>query len=290
MWNTEQKAKVKRQKAKVGARFARRDSRRLLFTFCLLPFAFLLSGCRMDMQDQPKYKTFRAADTKTFPDGQSARPLVEGTVARGHLKDDALFYTGRPEGASATGGGGQAAAGMRASGEQGGATGATTSGGQGTSAAAGQPLGGAQAAANAANAQSRLGGMDVFPPQVVIDEAALRRGQDRFNNYCSMCHGMTGDADGMIVRRGFQRPPSFHDPGLQEPQASAAHFFNVITAGQGAMPSYASMIPPEDRWKIIAYIRALQLSRRVNAGELSADDRGKLSGGAAGGEHGGEQH
>jgi mono/diheme cytochrome c family protein len=129
---------------------------------------------------------------------------------------------------------------------------------------------------------------------VTIDEAALRRGQDRYNNFCSMCHGLTGEGDGMIVRRGFQRPPSLHDPGLQEPQASAAHIFQTITNGLGAMPSYATMIPPEDRWKIVAYLRAMQLSRRVNAGELSADERGRIGApqqhGGAQPARGGEQH
>ena len=289
MWNIK-----KRGSQETGVRRRKAAARRRASLCLLTSVSCLLSaGCRMDMQDQPRYEAFEPGDRKTFPDGQSSRPLVEGTVARGRLKDDALFYTGRPEGAPGTGGGGQAAAGMGAAADQGQPSGSTTSGGQTTSGAAGQPVGGAQAAADAANAQARLSGADVFPPQVTIDEAALRRGQDRFNNFCSMCHGMAGDGDGMIVRRGFQRPPSLHEAGLQEPQASAAHFFTVITAGQGAMPSYASMIPPEDRWKIIAYIRALQLSRRVAAGELSEAERGRLQGGAAAGAeggHGGQQH
>jgi len=163
-----------------------------------------------------------------------------------------------------------------------------------TTAAAGggaTPGGGAPAAAQAS---ARLGGADIFPAQVTIDEAALRRGQDRYNNFCSMCHGLTGDGDGMIVRRGFQRPPSLHDAGLQEPQASAAHIFQTVTNGLGAMPSYVTMIPPEDRWKIVAYLRAMQLSRRVNAGELSAEERGRIgapqqSGGTQPA-RGGEQH
>ena len=156
-------------------------------------------------------------------------------------------------------------------------------------AAAGTTQGGAAAAAQA----SRAGRRDIFPAQVTIDEAALLRGQDRYNNFCSMCHGLTGDGDGMIVRRGFQRPPSLHDPGLQEPQASAAHVFQTVTNGLGAMPSYATMIPPEDRWKIVAYLRAMQLSRRVNANELPADERGRIGAQPSPGAQparGGEQH
>src|ERR671913_466278 len=104
MWNTEGKAKVKRQKAKVRTRPTRRGNRRLLFTFYLLPFAFCLSGCRMDMQDQPRYEAFERGDTKTFPDGQSSRQLVEGTVPRMPAgqpyvdRQSEYFYTGRMSG------------------------------------------------------------------------------------------------------------------------------------------------------------------------------------------------
>ncbi|HWS54280.1 MAG TPA: cytochrome c, partial [Pyrinomonadaceae bacterium] len=122
---------------------------------------------------------------------------------------------------------------------------------------------------------SGTGGADVFP--MAIDEAALKRGRDRFDAFCAMCHGAAGDGDGMIPRRGFQRPPSFHEDRLQEGQSDAGHFFDVITNGWGAMPAYAYMIPPEDRWKIIAYVRALQLSRRLNQGELTEDQRQKVA-------------
>src|SRR5918911_1072125 len=111
MWNT-RKAKVKRQKAKEWARAPRRASARLLLVFCLLPFAFLLSGCRMDMQDQPKYIPFRAGDKKFSPDGASVRQLVEGTVPRqmsGPYRDrEDYFYTGKT--AAAPAGGAQAGA------------------------------------------------------------------------------------------------------------------------------------------------------------------------------------
>ncbi len=103
----------------------------------------------------------------------------------------------------------------------------------------------------------------MFP--VAIDKAALERGRERFQIFCTACHGATGEGDGMIVRRGFQKPPSFYDDRLQENTTPASHFFDVITNGWGAMPDYAAQIPPEDRWKIIAYLRALQLSRRAQA-------------------------
>jgi mono/diheme cytochrome c family protein len=122
------------------------------------------------------------------------------------------------------------------------------------------------------------GGPDVFP--FAIDEAAVRRGRERFQIFCVMCHGMTGEGDGMIVRRGFRRPPSFYDDRLQEGTTPAAHFFDVITNGWGAMPDYASMIPPEDRWKIIAYLRALQLSRRLRVDELSPEEQNRVRSGA----------
>jgi mono/diheme cytochrome c family protein len=122
------------------------------------------------------------------------------------------------------------------------------------------------------------GGPDLFP--FAIDEAALRRGRERFNIYCIVCHGATGEGDGMVVRRGYQKPPSYYDDRLQEGTTPAAHFFDVITNGWGAMPSYAEQIPAEDRWKIIAYIRALQLSRKLKMQDLSPEEQQKVLKGA----------
>jgi mono/diheme cytochrome c family protein len=101
--------------------------------------------------------------------------------------------------------------------------------------------------------------VETFP--IPIDKAAIDRGQDRYNIYCSVCHGMTGHGDGMIQRRGFNKPSpaNYHDDRLR--QAPVGHFFDAISNGWGAMPSMASQVPVEDRWKIIAYIRALQLSQ-----------------------------
>jgi len=88
----------------------------------------------------------------------------------------------------------------------------------------------------------------------------VTRGRERYDIFCSVCHGMTGNGDGMIVRRGFRRAASFNDDRLR--QAPVGHFFDAITNGWGAMPSYASQIPVQDRWAIIAYIRALQISQQ----------------------------
>lgn len=246
--------------------------------FCLLTsVSCLLSlGCRQDMQDTPRYEAYEAGSEKFSERGAASRTLVEGTVPRGFLREDALFYTGR--GAA---GGGQGAGAVQTGGVPSGAPGAAAGAltpGSGAGTVPGQinvrgnVAGGAPGAAAATTA-----GPDVFP--FPIDEAVLRRGQDRFNAFCAVCHGAAGDGDGMIPRRGFQRPPSYHDDRLQEGSSDAGHFFDVITNGWGAMPSYAYMIPPEDRWKIIAYIRALQLSRRLNQNELSEEQRAKVAAG-----------
>ena len=100
--------------------------------------------------------------------------------------------------------------------------------------------------------------IDYFP--IPITEDVVRRGRSRYDIFCSACHGYTGNGDGMIVRRGFRRAASFNDDRLR--QAPVGHYFDSITNGWGAMPSYASQIPVQDRWAIIAYIRALQESQR----------------------------
>jgi mono/diheme cytochrome c family protein len=107
--------------------------------------------------------------------------------------------------------------------------------------------------------------------------AALVRGRERFNIYCSPCHGQTGEGDGMIVQRGFSKPPSFHEPRLRE--APPGHFYRAITRGFGAMFSYASRVAPADRWAITAYIRALQLSQnaRPEDADTGTDRRAELS-------------
>src|SRR5215510_4426203 len=219
MWNS--KAKGKRQKEKVRTLRDHLDCRVVLM-FCLLPFAFFLSACRRDMQDQPKTIAYR--ENAFYKDGV-ARPPVEGTVPRGYLREDREFYLGKKNASS-----------------------------QPTTAA------GAPAVASSASATNPYpDDVETFP--FPISAKDLDRGQERYNVYCSVCHGMTGNGDGMVARRGFNKPSpaNYHQDRLR--QAPVGHFFDVMTNGWGAMPPYASQISVEDRWKIVAYIRALQLSQ-----------------------------
>jgi len=226
---------------------SKRARRVLTFYFLLLPFAF--SGCRQDMHNQPKYIPLRPIDAfGSINDGRSARPLVEGAVARDDLRGDVEFYTGK----------------LRQS-RSAGATSAQP------------PIVPPPQTVNSEDAQtpaqSYQGFVIEFP--MPITAADLDRGQERFNIYCSVCHGRLGDGSGMIVKRGFRKPPSFHDERLRN--APIGYFFDVETNGFGAMPDYASQIPPEDRWRIIAYIRALQLSQRSTLADVPASERGKLN-------------
>jgi mono/diheme cytochrome c family protein len=114
--------------------------------------------------------------------------------------------------------------------------------------------------------------VDTLP--VPLTSELLARGRERFDIYCSVCHGRSGTGEGMIVLRGFLRPPSFHDPRLRS--APGGHFYDVITQGYGVMYSYASRIEPADRWAIVAYIRALQLSQNTALTDLTPAEREKL--------------
>jgi len=204
--------------------------------FCLLLFAFCLlftAGCRVDMQDQPKMKPYRSSPF--FKDGLSSRQLVPGTVPRGWLRENKELFTGKKSGAST----GQA---------------------QGAG-APNQSATTPSAKAGTAPATAYPDDVDKFP--FPITKEVLDRGEQRYQIFCAVCHGPTGAGDGMIVRRGFRTPPSFHDPRLTA--APVGHYFDVVTSGWGAMPSYAAQIPVQDRWAIIAYVNALQLTRPVPA-------------------------
>jgi hypothetical protein len=167
----------------------------------------VLSGCRIDMHVQPKQNPLSRSDF--FADQRSERPPVEGTVARGQLREDTYFYTGK--------------------------------------------LG------------SSPGDYMPFP----LTKEVLERGRERYNIYCSPCHSRVGDGSGFIPSRGFARkPPSFHDQRLRK--APLGYFYDVITNGFGIMPDYASQIPPQDRWNIVAYVRALQLSQNATRADVPA--------------------
>lgn len=108
----------------------------------------------------------------------------------------------------------------------------------------------------------------------VLSAELLARGRERFGIFCSPCHGAGGDGTGMVVQRGMPRPTSYHDDRLRT--AEDQYFFDVITNGHGAMYSYAARVPPADRWAIVAYIRALQLSRQASLDDVPADERARL--------------
>ncbi len=171
-----------------------------------LLLVLLCAGCRHDMQDQPRFKPLAQSDF--YSDLRSARPPVDGTVARGQLHEDSYLYTGK--------------------------------------------LG------------NNPGDYMPFP---VTDEV-MARGRERFNIFCAPCHSRVGNGNGVIVQRGLRRPPSFHIERLRK--VPLGYFFDVMTNGFGAMPDYASQIPPRDRWSIIAYIRALQLSQTAAMSDVPA--------------------
>ncbi len=135
----------------------------------------------------------------------------------------------------------------------------------------------------------KSGAADVDALPFALTADVLDRGEQRYNIYCTPCHGPTGRADGMVVRRGYRTPPSFHIDRLR--QAPLGHYYDVMTNGFGAMPDYKAQIAPRDRWAIAAYVRALQLSQHIAAADLSPEERQKLSqpaqpeGKAEGGEH-----
>ncbi len=114
--------------------------------------------------------------------------------------------------------------------------------------------------------------IDQFP--IPITRADIERGQARFNIYCTPCHGRLGDGNGMVVLRGFRQAASYYSEKLMK--APVGHFFDVMTNGFGAMPSYASRVEPDDRWRIVAYIRVLQASESARLSDVPADQRQNL--------------
>ena len=120
----------------------------------------------------------------------------------------------------------------------------------------------------------QVGGQTATSFPFPVDDAVMQRGRERFEIFCSPCHGLTGAGDGMIVQRGYRQPPSFHIERLR--QAPPGHVYDVITNGFGAMPDHAALVPVRDRWAIAAYIRALQLSQNATATELSPEAQGQL--------------
>lgn len=205
-----------RQRRLPSVRLADAVGRKRAFSWtviCLVVLGlFFVDGCRLDMHVEPRYDPY--SPSTVFPDGRSERPMVPGTVARGHLRTDELLYTGKIDGKAA----------------------------------------------------------NEFP--FPITKADLARGKQRYDIYCTPCHDYTGSGEGMIVMRGFPAPPSYHDPKLMS--APVGHFFDVMTNGYGTMFSYASRVSVQDRWRIAAYIRALQLSQDATLKDVPAEERLKL--------------
>ncbi|MFL6528527.1 MAG: c-type cytochrome [Chthoniobacterales bacterium] len=178
----------------------------------LLLVCFATAACRRGMVDQQHLKPL--AEENFFRDGAGSRVPPPHTVARGQLRDDEQFFTGKI----------------------------------GKELAATMPM--------------------------PVTRELLERGRERFDIYCAVCHGRTGEANGMIVQRGFPQPPSFHEQRLRD--APVGHFFDVMTNGYGVMYPYASRVTPEDRWAIVAYIRALQLSENATPADADANGAKQL--------------
>src|ERR1700755_3349510 len=195
-----------------------------VMTICLVltAVALLGTGCRYDMQDQPRLKSYKQSDF--FSNQMGSRSPVPGTIARGYLREDNALYTGKKDVLSTE---------------------------------APQTMTDADGNVRVTTFPNDI---DYFP--VPVTKELLDRGQDRVKIFCSVCHGPLGRGDGMIVRRGFSKPPSYHDDRLRN--APVGHFFDVATNGSGKMKGYASQVPVADRWAIVAYIRALQISQNPN--------------------------
>ena len=197
----------------------------------LLALLVSLFACRQDMHDQPRLEPLEG--NPFFADGRSARPQVPGTIARGQLQTDKHFFAGRSM-------------------EKG-----------------PEPALFPVTEEELERTLVRLAGgrlADTFPFPVNRD--MIDRGRARFEVFCSPCHGRLGDGGGIVVARGFRRPPAYHIDRLRE--APVGHFFDVITRGLGAMTDFSDRVPPSERWAIVAYIRALQLSQHAPLPDLPA--------------------
>lgn len=190
------------------------DTSRVHFGLCAAACCLFLCGCQLkqDMAHQPKARPL--SPSEFFDDGRSERPLLENTVARGALADDAFFV---PKDSNN------------------------------------------------------------FP--LPVNQELLERGEERYQIFCTPCHGLQGDGNGLIAMRGMKHPPSYHQDRLR--QVPNGYLYDVVTNGFGAMLGYSAQIPPRDRWAIIAYVRALQLSRNAHVADLPSDVREKLNAGGS---------
>ncbi len=203
----------------------------------------VVSGCRQDMHNQPKFIPLRSSEF--FADRRSARYPVAGTVSR---TENGVLPDCPASGAEL----------CRES----------------------QIVDREQLDPNSYFLTGKHGniyGNELPLPSGTAEERmqVLQRGQQRFNIYCTPCHSRVGDGNGMIVQRGYKRPPSFHVQRLRN--APLGYFYDVISNGFGGMPDYGAQVKPADRWAIAAYIRALQLSQKAAESDVAQEDRDKLN-------------
>lgn len=195
-------------------------TRRLIVSTVLVSLALLSSGCfqgrpsnkepihvNPNMDNQPKYRA--QEESEFFENGSTMQVPPEGTLARGELRDNPEYFTGR-------------------------------------------------------DAEGRL--IKTIPDTVHITMELLKRGQERYNIYCSPCHSRVGDGRGIVVERGYVPPPTFHEDRLR--QIEDGHIFEVITNGLRNMPAYRFQVPVADRWAIVAYFRALQRSQNAGLDDI----------------------
>ena len=217
----------------------RRDAR-VTRTAALALALLALAGCEQAMHDmyaQPKYKPL--APSPLFADGNSARTPPSGSVPMA-------------QGAAAD----------------------TSSGRRGRMSLPPDPGPALPLDAHGRSLARVDTGERRYANPLPVTLALLERGQQRFDIYCAPCHGLSGHGDGMIVRRGFPAPPSYHTDRLRN--APDSHFYQVISHGYGVMYPYADRIDPHDRWAIVAYIRALQLSQHAPRDRLTPQDLSRL--------------
>jgi len=200
--------------------------KRFIELFIVLTLTIVLAGCyrgrpsenppvhlNPNMDDQPRYNA--QASSQFFEDSSAMRRPVEGTVARGELREDIIYYNGKnPDGSL----------------------------------------------------------VKKNPRPLTLE--LLNRGRQRFNIYCSPCHDLTGSGQGIVVKKGFLPPPTFHQQRLRE--VEDGHIFDVISNGLRNMPTYRHQIPVADRWAIVAYVRALQRSQNAQATDVPDDMRDKV--------------
>ncbi len=166
-----------------------------------------------NMDDQEKYKP--QGTSEFFVDGKAMQTPVEGTVARGELREDDIYFRGKDN-----------------------------------------------------------KGAFVKTLPMEVNMSMLKRGEERFNIFCSPCHSKVGDGKGIMIEKGYLPPPTFHDDRLRN--MADGEIFNTITHGIRNMPSYAHQIPVEDRWKIVAYVRALQRSQNASVEDVPVELRDKV--------------